>query len=310
MPAEQGNTGHQTVPTTDGQGTQQTPAAQPTPQSFWNGDPNQLAPDLQAIYKNMQADYVRKTQEIAARQREYEAQLARARDIEQAYNNLYGQYQQQLQNWQQWAPTLQRLADPAVWSQVESILTGQQSSQATPASIVGDDEFVTGAVLANRLNQFASALVNGLRTELAQALGQTVREQMQWIQNYHQLSDELRRLEMEHLYGLTPRENAAFDARELLRTAAEKGLTDLRSAYQLRYGSDQIRQRWEEERKRIEQEAFERGRKEAEMEARNRQLGIIPGTTAPKLEFKKEPSSYKEVEQTLAQKLASLGMRP
>lgn len=39
--------------------------AAPTPDTFTNIDPASLSPELQAIYRNMQADYTRKTQEIA-----------------------------------------------------------------------------------------------------------------------------------------------------------------------------------------------------------------------------------------------------
>jgi hypothetical protein len=43
------------------------------PDTFTNVDPSTLAPELQAIYKQMQGDYTRKTQEVSARAREIAA---------------------------------------------------------------------------------------------------------------------------------------------------------------------------------------------------------------------------------------------
>ena len=43
------------------------------PESFTGFDPNTLPEDMQQVYKSMQADYTRKTQEIAEARRQYEA---------------------------------------------------------------------------------------------------------------------------------------------------------------------------------------------------------------------------------------------
>lgn len=39
-----------------------------TENTFWNGNPNELPPEVQPIYKNLQADYTKKMQEIAQQQ--------------------------------------------------------------------------------------------------------------------------------------------------------------------------------------------------------------------------------------------------
>jgi len=54
------------VPATDGQ----------APDSFWNGDPATLPDEVQPVYKNLQADYTRKSQEIANQRREAEQATA------------------------------------------------------------------------------------------------------------------------------------------------------------------------------------------------------------------------------------------
>lgn len=43
------------------------------PESFTGFDPNVLPEDMQAVYKSMQADYTRKTQEVAELRRQYES---------------------------------------------------------------------------------------------------------------------------------------------------------------------------------------------------------------------------------------------
>jgi hypothetical protein len=53
-------------------------------ESFTNFDPTILPDDMQAVYKSMQADYTRKTQEIAEKRREYEAFSAAGIDPNEA----------------------------------------------------------------------------------------------------------------------------------------------------------------------------------------------------------------------------------
>ena len=43
----------------------------PDVESFTGFDPNNLPEDLQAVYKSMQADYTRKTQDLAKQREEY-----------------------------------------------------------------------------------------------------------------------------------------------------------------------------------------------------------------------------------------------
>jgi len=50
----------------------ETGSEQPTEDSFTGFDPNLLPEDMQKVYKSMQADYTRKTQEIAEMRRQYD----------------------------------------------------------------------------------------------------------------------------------------------------------------------------------------------------------------------------------------------
>lgn len=67
-------TGEQATPPAPESGTSEVEQPRATePDTFSNIDPNTLAPELQAIYKQMQGDYTRKTQTLAERERVYNA---------------------------------------------------------------------------------------------------------------------------------------------------------------------------------------------------------------------------------------------
>lgn len=57
----------------DGAVVEDNPEAVEAEESFTGFDPNVLPEDMQAVYKSMQADYTRKTQEIAELRRQYES---------------------------------------------------------------------------------------------------------------------------------------------------------------------------------------------------------------------------------------------
>lgn len=57
---------------------------QDAPESFTGFDPNLLPEDMQSVYKSMQADYTRKTQEIAELRRNYEAFSEAGVDVDSA----------------------------------------------------------------------------------------------------------------------------------------------------------------------------------------------------------------------------------
>lgn len=67
----------------------ETPEAATAPDSFTNLDPNTLPPEVQPYYKSMQADFTRKTQEIAEQRKQFESlgpldQLQQANELLQA----------------------------------------------------------------------------------------------------------------------------------------------------------------------------------------------------------------------------------
>ena len=81
--------------------TEQKEAASPE-DSFTNINPESLPEDMKSLYKSMQADYTRKTQDIASRRKEYDEREAQWKDQLKAY----GQAEQELQQWRDWYKSL------------------------------------------------------------------------------------------------------------------------------------------------------------------------------------------------------------
>jgi len=57
-------------------------------ESFWKGDPTKLPPELQQIYKSMQADYTRKMQQLSEERKKWESQLREASETLRYYQQL------------------------------------------------------------------------------------------------------------------------------------------------------------------------------------------------------------------------------
>jgi len=59
-------------------------------ETFWNGDPNTLPAEVQPVYKQLQADYTRKTQELATQRKQFESMgdLGTVAEAVQLYQSL------------------------------------------------------------------------------------------------------------------------------------------------------------------------------------------------------------------------------
>lgn len=169
------------------------PPAEPVPaapaedtfaQSF---DPNALTPELQAAYKQMQADYTRKTQEIAEQRRQFE-QLGDHESL-QAAAELY-----------------QRIQDPRYWPQLTQELSQAmqqygiqppgQAAQAPVAQQAPQTQGVDLSALAQdpELAPLAQHIAS-LQDEVAQTrqLVQQQQEQAQQEQMHMALVGEMQR---------------------------------------------------------------------------------------------------------------------
>ena len=76
-------------------GAEQALQTQPQTEPFTDKvDPSRLPPELQSIYKSMQADYTRKTQKLAEERRAYEKQLNELREALKSYESVLPYYVQ------------------------------------------------------------------------------------------------------------------------------------------------------------------------------------------------------------------------
>jgi len=71
-------------------------------ESFTQLNPESLPEDLKKIYKSMQADYTRKTQDLSSRRKEYDEREQQWKD----QLKTYGAVEQELQQWRDWYKTL------------------------------------------------------------------------------------------------------------------------------------------------------------------------------------------------------------
>ncbi len=321
-----------------------TPALSPTilPQDpntpageLGNVDPNKLSPELQAIYRNMQGDYTRKSQQLAEERKTWESERARYKDVEDKFKTLeqqVGQYQKQLNGWQQWTPFLQRVSQPGMMERVEAALKGEepkpQGQAKTAEQIaerllegVGDDDYINGAMLNRGMQQLKASIrqeVEGnYQKRLEEYATPVIQQLMSWVQNYQQLAEQLFGLRLQHEYGLNPQADRRFDADKVIQTAKQYNLTDLLAAYQLAYGRsdaerliNEERERAKVEREREIQEAVERAKREALLIQNNNTPGFLPADAVHLPTFKKDnPVGYKGAEAELAQRLRERGLR-
>ena len=121
--------------TTQGETATPAPTDASAPESFTSIDPSLLPPELSGTYKSMQADYQRKTQELASQRQQYE-QLGPVDQI-QAAQELY-QAIQDPSNWQQ-------LHQELTQAMQDQGLTPAQAAQAATQTLQDQAQTPTGA---------------------------------------------------------------------------------------------------------------------------------------------------------------------
>ena len=321
------------------------PSIQPTQQADGQGDrgfggvdPAKLPADVKPLYDSMLADYTRKTQEIAKERGSWTEKENKYNTLEQQFKDLNTKvqhYTQQEQIWRQWAPFLQNVSRPGIMEKVQAVLEGREApqSQGQPGartgeqtvnkllSGIGADDFVTGASLSDAMTQIREALAPEImgqtQRQMEQYANMAVKSIMDWVQNYQTLADQAASLRLQHEFGLTPKEGRNFSLEKVVQTAKDYGITDLAAAYQLAYGREEaqrlaetVNARSAEERKQIEQEAYERGKREERLALHNSSQGFLPGEGAHLPEFKASKAiGYNDAERKLQERLAGIGLR-
>lgn len=189
---------------------------QTTPQeeSFTQLNPETLPEDLKKIYKSMQADYTRKTQDLSSRRKEYD-------EREQQWKEqlkTYGAAEQELQQWRDWYKSLSEQTEDQTAQQQP-----QQTQQRADQTLSYLDEpgaenikrFVTE--LQSTYDKNLSALkeeITGLRAALHDTTDRTSR-----MFNYQAQLSEL---------GAKYKD---LNKKELLEYALKTGQPDLEKAY-------------------------------------------------------------------------------
>lgn len=184
---------------------------------FTNLNPEDLAPELQTIYKNMQADYTRKTQEIAGRRKEFDTKETNfeARLVE------LGELKARDKQWTDWYQTLEE--------QVEQDKTDKGANvDTTNVDLTGLDDDKLAKMFGNLQTTIKDleSKIESTNLAIRQSGDQTSR-----MFNYQaQLND------------LT-REHTDLDREKLLNHAIQTGQTDLTKAYHDLYADDLFNKR-------------------------------------------------------------------
>lgn len=183
----------------------------PTENEFTTGiNPQDLAPELQTMYKSMQADYTRKTQELASKRKEFDTKT-------QQYESKlvdYGKLEQETKQWRDWYATLE----------------AQAASEPDDTGIHTDD-------LIGDSGDQSSKYVEKLQTkisELERAIESTnaaLKQSSTQVNRMFNYQTQLNDLSVKH---------PDLDKDRLLAHAVEIGQTDLRKAYADLYRDDII----------------------------------------------------------------------
>jgi hypothetical protein len=196
-------------------------------QAFSSINPDELSPELQEVYKSMQADYTRKTQEIANLRKDFASKEAQWEEKLKSY----GAIEHENRQWRDWYKSLEEQAEEA---------DGQhQTPTDTDASLPNYLEEPGSGELkkyVESLQQTHKTEIGSLKQEIEslQAALKDTTVQTSRMFNYH--------AQLNELAGKYPNLNK----QELLDHALQTGQTDLEKAYRDKYQDDIITQMVEE----------------------------------------------------------------
>jgi len=195
--------------------------------SFTNIDPASLSPELQEIYKSMQAGFTKKTQEYAERQKAY---LEKEKKWEEQLKT-FGAVEAENKKWHEWYANVQESDDP----EPEKIVLPDAK----------DSQDIDVRSILEKFQASQSSTVNNLQHELETlkvALKQST-DQTSRMFNYQSQLSELER------------EYEGLDKQKVLDHALKIGQPDLKKAYSDLYHDDLIQK---EVSKKVEEELAKR----------------------------------------------------
>jgi len=182
-------------------------------ETFTNLDPATLTPELQEIYKSMQAGFTKKTQEFSDRSKEFTTK-------EQKWEEelkTFGAVEQENKKWHEWYQNLQEEDDSVIEVQPETALSDAATEQSPEVREILKQFQDSQSSSVNNLQQE----IDGLKAALKNTTDQTSR-----MFNYQsQLGD----LEKEY---------TDIDKQKVLDHALKIGQPDLKKAYSDLYHDD------------------------------------------------------------------------
>jgi len=186
-----------------------------TTEDFTTVNPETLAPELQAVYKSMQADYTRKTQAVSQKVKEFETK-------EKTWEEkliAQGALEQEVNQWRSWYAGLSEKEQAEEKSRVEA------SAQETPPAIDPDTQ-----KYLQRFEETSSKTTQSLKEEIAQLKSalKTTSDQTGRMFNYHAQLVEL------------GTRYPGLNKQELLDYALKTGQPDLESAYKTLHQDEMI----------------------------------------------------------------------
>lgn len=312
-----------------------TPGA--TQDSFWNGDPSKLPAEVQPIYKNLQADYTKKSQEIADQRKQWEAREREYQTLQEqtkGFQTKQQEYEAWQRQWQPWVDAITNLHKTRQndFNSLIDFITGrspspngtqqQAATQSTRTSTtdLGDDDVVSGAMLKSEMARLQDKLKEIVESSTRPALEGGFRDFWSQLEKYLTLYDQTNNLRLQHYYGLTPKDGAKFETTDFLKFAAEKGMNNLNDAYLLKYGLAEAQKALEaktadvdERIKQAREEAYKAGKADALQEQTNRDVTAINVSTPPNFlsskQDKSRPTSFKDISNQLRSSLVEKGIR-
>lgn len=183
-----------------------------TENEFSKIDPSTLPPELQQLYKEMQADYTRKAQEVAEQRKGFDTERQRYEETLQQYGGM----KQEIEQWRQWYSALEAEAN--------------RDGQSNPDT--STDDFTSDTTDAATMSKIAKLeqTIEGLKGQL-ENVNSTVATTTDRTGRMFAFHAQLADLQREH---------PDLDRDKLLAHATEKKITDLKQAYEDLYRDDII----------------------------------------------------------------------
>jgi hypothetical protein len=231
-------------------------------------NPNELAPELQKLYKSMQADYTKKTQAVAEKTKEF---TAREQEYMQKLQN-YGAMEQETTQWREWYKSLEE----------------QTKGEDSVAQKAKEDELRTQ--LAKGEPAANAEMLRKLEEQIVSLKGEVLNAQKAMTDSSKRVDRMFNyQAQLNELAGKYPK----LDKQKLLDHALKSGQMDLEKAYSDLYRTDIVE---EEVQRRLKEEL-----------AKARTDGIHSSSRPMIIRKSEKPLSWEEATESIVRERAVQG---